>query len=50
VGTANCFINTMHDGTVKILDFGLAKAGEPESSEGDTLKSSKEATPTWPCF
>src|SRR5262249_12212085 len=33
-------IKITHDGTVKVLDFGLAKAGEIESSEADTWSNS----------
>jgi len=33
-------IKITHDGTVKVLDFGLAKAGEIESSEADILSNS----------
>src|SRR5262245_57672031 len=33
-------IKITHDGTEKVLDFGLAKAGEIESSEADTMSNS----------
>ena len=33
-------IKITRDGTVKVLDFGLAKAGEVESSDGDGLPNS----------
>ena len=33
-------IKITRDGTVKVLDFGLAKAGEVESSDGDGLSNS----------